>query len=66
MYQVIHYISKLVARQMIYELNFHRSEIERSQLLRTKLSSAVSTALDNADVANKDLLSSIQRKFVVH
>ena len=36
--------------------------MEANQNLRTRFSSAVSSALEDVDVANKNLLSSIDRK----
>ncbi|XP_020277289.1 kinesin-like protein KIN-5A [Asparagus officinalis] len=38
-----------------------RTEIETNRQLRSKLSSVASTALDDVDIANKEILSSIER-----
>lgn len=38
-----------------------RGGTEANQALRTRFSSAVSAAIEDADTANKDLLSSIDR-----
>lgn len=38
---------------------------EANQILRARFSSAVSTALEDVDIANKDLLSSIDRQYLI-
>ena len=39
--------------------------MEANQILRARFSSAVSTALEDVDIANKDLLSSIDRQYLI-
>jgi kinesin family protein 11 len=43
---------------------FTRTGTEANQLLRSKLSSAVLTTLEDIDIANKALLSSIDSKIL--
>ena len=39
--------------------------MEANQILRARFSSAVSTALEDVDIANKDLLSSIDCQYLI-
>ena len=39
--------------------------MEANQILRARFSSAVSTALEDVNIANKDLLSSIDRQYLI-
>lgn len=39
--------------------------MDANQILRSRFSSAVSSTLEDADIANKNLLSSIDRKYLV-
>lgn len=42
-----------------------RGGIEANQALRARFSSAVSTTLEDAEVANKDIDSSVDRQYLI-
>jgi hypothetical protein len=57
---------KKVPRLLISVFPFSiRRGMEANQILRSQFSSAVSIALDDVNIANKDLLSSIDSQYLI-